>query len=471
MVTNVYFVRHAQSDTTIKEDMPRPLTDKGFQDTKRVTKALKEFNISRIFSSPYQRAVDTVKDLANSLGQTIILEEDFRERHVGEWVEDFKGYSRRQWEDFDYKLANGESLRDVQYRNISALHKVIKEHEGMNVVIGTHGTALSTIINYYDPSFGYDSFWSIIDKMPYIVRFQFEGNEWMGVEVIELENLNLNILWKESSQDLQSFLASDIQMSISPMDSGLEADVFKISTPDQDYVLKVWNRDSKPDISFQYKALEMLHHLGIAVSQPVGWGVDENYHQVLLTTFDGTPVHKVNNKKLIEIANLLIAIHKLTLDKLDGISLPTYSFVHYFFPGIEQQPDLKELLDPLVESLNIEPTCLIHGDYHLGNILEANGKYYIIDWTNLQLGDPRYDIAWSNIIIWIYVSEQNYMTYRSVFMADSIYSDEELEKFEAIACLRWILLNRIAKLPNRDNTISIVKSIIKNNKYLKEGLI
>ncbi|WP_338080758.1 phosphotransferase family protein [Cohnella luojiensis] len=114
---------------------------------------------------------------------------------------------------------------------------------------------------------------------------------------------------------------------------------------------------------------------------------------------------------------------------------------------------------------------VIHGDYNLGNILESDGKYTIIDWTNVQLGDPRYDIAWSIILIWIYVSEKYSSTYRSEFITMNNYTANELEKFEAIACLRWILLNRIANLPKRHNTISTVRTILMKNKYLNEGLL
>nr|WP_240703172.1 hypothetical protein [Cohnella luojiensis] len=107
----------------------------------------------------------------------------------------------------------------------------------------------------------------------------------------------------------------------------------------------------------------------------------------------------------------------------------------------------------------------------MGNILESDGKYTIIDWTNVQLGDPRYDIAWSIILIWIYVSEKYSSTYRSEFITMNNYTANELEKFEAIACLRWILLNRIANLPKRHNTISTVRTILMKNKYLNEGLL
>ncbi|HWT73517.1 MAG TPA: histidine phosphatase family protein [Mobilitalea sp.] len=37
---------------------------------------------------------------------------------------------------------------DVQERNINALMRVIEEYQGKNIVIGSHGTALSTIISY-----------------------------------------------------------------------------------------------------------------------------------------------------------------------------------------------------------------------------------------------------------------------------------------------------------------------------------
>jgi len=167
--------------------MMRPLTDKGMADTKRVTKALKNRNIKAIYSSPYKRAYDTVKDLAEATDLEINIVEDFRERKVGNvWVDDFTAYSRKQWADFDYKLEHGESLREVQKRNITALYDILKNNLGRNVVVGSYGTALSTIINYFNPDFGYDDFWSIVDKMPYILCFKFKNMEFIGMEEVEL---------------------------------------------------------------------------------------------------------------------------------------------------------------------------------------------------------------------------------------------------------------------------------------------
>ena len=44
-------------------------------------------------------------------------------------------------------------------------------------MIGTHGTALSTILNYYDRGFGLDDFLRIVSWMPYIIELNFEDNK------------------------------------------------------------------------------------------------------------------------------------------------------------------------------------------------------------------------------------------------------------------------------------------------------
>lgn len=184
-MTNVYFVRHAKPDYLVHEDLIRPLTEEGIIDSKRVTDVLKDKNICKIYSSPYKRAMDTVKDLADTLKLNIIIKEDLRERTItDQWIEDFNSFVKSQWEDFDYKLSKGESLREVQQRNVQALMEILCENEGNNIVIGTHGTALSTIINYYDESFDFSQFNRIKGIMPWIVTIKFEGDKLMNIEEI-----------------------------------------------------------------------------------------------------------------------------------------------------------------------------------------------------------------------------------------------------------------------------------------------
>lgn len=186
-LTTVYFVRHAQPNYENHDDMLRELTAKGLEDRKLVTKLLADKNVDVVLSSSFHRSIDTVRHFADSKGLEIAIIEDFRERRIDSvWIEDFNGFCKKQWEDFSYKLSDGECLAEVQERNISALNQVLKEYAGKTIVVGSHGTALSTIVNYYDNSFGHAEFEKIRGLMPWVVEFTFDGQKCVGIKQYNL---------------------------------------------------------------------------------------------------------------------------------------------------------------------------------------------------------------------------------------------------------------------------------------------
>ncbi len=182
-MTTIYFVRHAQPNYDNHNDLERELTAKGLEDRKRVTAFLMDKSVDVVLSSPYKRAVDTVKDFADRARLNIGIIPDFRERKVESvWIDDFESFCKQQWADFTYKLSDGESLQEVQERNIAALQEVLTDHKDQTIIIGTHGTALATILNYYDSSFGYDDFQRIRHFMPWIVKLTFDGERLIKIE-------------------------------------------------------------------------------------------------------------------------------------------------------------------------------------------------------------------------------------------------------------------------------------------------
>ncbi len=186
-MTTVYFVRHAEPNYNNHDDELRELTEKGLEDRKLVTEYLSDKSIDVVLSSPYRRAVDTVMDFANRYNIEIERIDGFRERKVdSEWIEDFIGFCKRQWADFNYKYTDGETLAEVQKRNILALKQVLEQFNNKNIVIGSHGTALSTIINYYDPTYGFEDFDKIRCLMPWIMKFTF-----VGKNLIDMESVNV----------------------------------------------------------------------------------------------------------------------------------------------------------------------------------------------------------------------------------------------------------------------------------------
>lgn len=178
-MTKVYFVRHAQPDFAWEDDRTRPLTVEGKADSRVVVEFLKDKEIDVFYCSPYLRSMDTIADTARYYGKEIITDERLREREKGA-----NGNGRdmlcKRWVDLDYHEEGGESIHMVQARNVVALQDILRAKPDKNIVIGTHGTALSSILNYYDAAFGCDDFWRIVDWMPYIIELDFDGTKLVG---------------------------------------------------------------------------------------------------------------------------------------------------------------------------------------------------------------------------------------------------------------------------------------------------
>lgn len=174
-MTTVYFIRHAEPNYANRDDFSRELTQKGIAQSERLLDVFRGIDIDVLFSSPYKRAVDTIYPLVNSRKKNIHLKEKLCERRIGIWVDNFDEFSQKQWQDFGFHLKNGESLHRVQQRNIAMLHEILINYPNQTIVIGTHGTALSTIIKYYQADFGYQDFHANKHKFPWIMAFEFDS--------------------------------------------------------------------------------------------------------------------------------------------------------------------------------------------------------------------------------------------------------------------------------------------------------
>ena len=193
-MTTIYFVRHAEADSSVHDPATRPLTAKGLRDRALVTAFLKDKNIGAVFSSPYKRAADTVADFADSIGYQVILSDSFKEHNTisdNYPNDEYFRFISKYWEDYYYKVQDDESLSEVQRRNISAIDTILFDYKDKNIVIGTHGTALSTIINYYDNSYGFNDFMAMVSIKPWVVRMDFSEDGCVGMEKIDLFSPNL----------------------------------------------------------------------------------------------------------------------------------------------------------------------------------------------------------------------------------------------------------------------------------------
>lgn len=180
-MTNIYFVRHAQPQYSCEDASLRPLTEEGIKDTAKVVEAMKDIRLDCAISSPYKRSYDTIKQTAEEHGLVIETDDRLHERISGKASNNADMF-RRRWADMSFCEPDGECLQSVMDRNIAAINDILDAHEGKNIIIGTHGTALSTILHYYGNSYGLEGFLRMINFMPYIIRLGFNGRELVEKE-------------------------------------------------------------------------------------------------------------------------------------------------------------------------------------------------------------------------------------------------------------------------------------------------
>lgn len=185
MKTVIYMVRHAESPYVHGEERTRGLSSAGHQEARRVAEALRDVEIHYVASSPYKRAIQTVQGIASDRSLVIDEYEDLKERSIKDEKETdswevLEEAIRRSFEDKDFALDGGETTRQVQQRAVPVIERLLEEHQGKNIVIGTHGNIMTIIMNHYDDWYGY-AFWRQTSK-PDIYKLVFDRKQLEDVE-------------------------------------------------------------------------------------------------------------------------------------------------------------------------------------------------------------------------------------------------------------------------------------------------
>jgi len=167
-MSRVYLVRHCQA---AGQEPLAPLTDAGRSQAETLARTWTDVGVSRIISSPYSRAVDSVLPLAERLNLPVEEDERLMERVLStEPLPDWRDHLRRSFVDPDYGLPSGESGRVATQRGLGCVQEVMAD-QNVNAVIVTHGNLLALILNHFDPTFGFDAWERLIN--PDIYRLDF----------------------------------------------------------------------------------------------------------------------------------------------------------------------------------------------------------------------------------------------------------------------------------------------------------
>jgi 2,3-bisphosphoglycerate-dependent phosphoglycerate mutase len=177
MDTIIYMIRHAESPFVFGHERTRKLSNQGAIDAKKVTAIMNEQKIDMVISSPYTRAIQTIEGIVDSKNIEVNVVEELRERQLkGAYKlpeEEIQQAIKKSYEDIDFNLSGGESVRDVQNRAIPIIKELLKNYETKTIIIGTHGNVMTIIMNYFNKEYGYH-FWKNTSK-PDIYKLVFSG--------------------------------------------------------------------------------------------------------------------------------------------------------------------------------------------------------------------------------------------------------------------------------------------------------
>ncbi len=180
---DVLLVRHAESIPLGSAgwegaDDERPLTDAGRRAAEELADELEPYVITRVYSSPYRRAVETVEPTAERRGLPITVLADLRERRLTTTLrDDWLEVLRTAWDDPDYALEGAESGRDAQRRGIGVLDLLRVRHpDGGRLLLGSHGNLISLVLQALEP--GVDADFHLAMPMPAIYHLEHDGAGW-----------------------------------------------------------------------------------------------------------------------------------------------------------------------------------------------------------------------------------------------------------------------------------------------------
>ncbi|MCM3109596.1 histidine phosphatase family protein [Lederbergia lenta] len=184
METVLFMIRHAQSPFVFGKERTRKLSEQGEHDAKAITEIMRKEKVDIIVSSPYSRAIQTIENIAIEKRLKMQFFEELKERPIkGEYKlpkKDLLKAIKKSYDDKDYCLPGGETMRQAQERALPVISQLLNEYKGKNIIIGTHGNIMTIIMNYFDQQYGY-KFWKGTSK-PDIYKLSFNENKLSDVE-------------------------------------------------------------------------------------------------------------------------------------------------------------------------------------------------------------------------------------------------------------------------------------------------
>jgi 2,3-bisphosphoglycerate-dependent phosphoglycerate mutase len=156
MNTTIYLIRHCQATG---QEPDAVLTAEGERQAEKLADFLSDVPIARIVSSPFVRAVQSIKPLAHRLRLQIETDPFLQERILSDsplphWRENL----RQTFEQLDLRFPGGESSREAMQRASAAVQDILLHQQPTEVIaIVSHGNLSTLLLKHFDEAIGFST--------------------------------------------------------------------------------------------------------------------------------------------------------------------------------------------------------------------------------------------------------------------------------------------------------------------------
>jgi 2,3-bisphosphoglycerate-dependent phosphoglycerate mutase len=149
----LYLVRHCQATG---QEPDAPLTEIGRQQAIALADRFGEVPIERIISSPFVRALQSIKPLSTRLGLEVERDERLIERALSSVpLDNWRELLAETFADLDLSFEGGESSRTAMMRGVEVARQAVEKSTKPTVLV-THGNLMTLILRHFDDQIGFD---------------------------------------------------------------------------------------------------------------------------------------------------------------------------------------------------------------------------------------------------------------------------------------------------------------------------
>lgn len=147
----LFLIRHSEPEIIDANFYECRLSEKGIKETKDFAQSGKIPKPHMVFSSSYNRAVDTAKVFSKHYSVELEILDDLKEWNLQSLnlQEEYIEQENIGWSDHDKVVLGNESLNNVKYRVLNCVNELVRRFDSTDILLlVSHGTVINMLCSF-----------------------------------------------------------------------------------------------------------------------------------------------------------------------------------------------------------------------------------------------------------------------------------------------------------------------------------